>query len=141
MYYTLIKRIPSHIKSIIKQNNTQNIRNQFLEKLTTKQKPNKLLYRIQINNKINELPKFQIKWQSIFQEHELNWKDIFIMSYKTTIDITLRNFQFKYLHRIIATNKYLFKCKLSNSNLCDFCDENIETIEHLFWECKYIQPI
>ena len=65
------------------------------------------------------------------------------MSYKTTIDITLRNFQFKYINRIIATNKYLFKCKLQcmQLNLCDFCGENIETIEHLFWECKYIQPI
>jgi len=72
---------------------------------------------------------------------EFNWKEIFLMSYKTTIDITLRNFQFKYINRIIATNKYLFKCKLCNSNLCDFCGENIETIEHLFWECKYIQPI
>ncbi|KAH3717806.1 hypothetical protein DPMN_060602 [Dreissena polymorpha] len=63
------------------------------------------------------------------------------MPYKATIESTLRNFQYKYIHRIIATNKYLFKCKLSNSNLCDFCSENIETIEHLFWECKHIQPI
>jgi len=63
------------------------------------------------------------------------------MPYKATIESTLRNFQYKYVHRIIATNKYLFKCKLSNSNLCDFCGENIETIEHLFWECKHIQPI
>ncbi|KAH3696579.1 hypothetical protein DPMN_084055 [Dreissena polymorpha] len=63
------------------------------------------------------------------------------MPYKATIESTLRNFQYKYIHRIIATNKYLFKCKLSNSNLCDFCSENIETIEHLFGECKHIQPI
>ncbi|KAH3689727.1 hypothetical protein DPMN_192197 [Dreissena polymorpha] len=63
------------------------------------------------------------------------------MPYKATIESTLRNFQYKYIHRIIATNKYLFKCKLSNSNLCDFCSENIETIEHLFWECKHTQPI
>ena len=63
------------------------------------------------------------------------------MPYKTTIDSTLRNFQYKYVHRIIATNKYLFKCNLSNTNLCDICSEHIETIEHLFWECKHIQII
>ncbi|KAH3892519.1 hypothetical protein DPMN_016637 [Dreissena polymorpha] len=63
------------------------------------------------------------------------------MPYKATIESTLRKFQYKYIHRIIATNKYLFKCKLSNSNLCDFCGENIETIEHLFWECKHTQHI
>ncbi|KAH3690049.1 hypothetical protein DPMN_191796 [Dreissena polymorpha] len=68
----------------------------------------------------------------LFGENELNWKHIFTMPYKATIESTLRNFQYKYIHRIIATNKYLFKCKLSNSNLCDFCSENIKTIEHLF---------
>ena len=61
------------------------------------------------------------------------------MPYKSTTDSTLRNFQYKYIQRIIATNKYLFKCNLSNTNLCDMCSEHIETIEHLFWECKHIQ--
>ncbi|KAH3807529.1 hypothetical protein DPMN_135874 [Dreissena polymorpha] len=50
----------------------------------------------------------------LFGEHELNWKHIFTMPYKATIESTLRNVQYKYIHRIIATNKYLFKCKLSN---------------------------
>ena len=41
--------------------------------------------------------------------------------------------------RIIPTNKYLFKCNLTQSNLCDFCNSNIETVNHLFWECHYAQ--
>ncbi|KAH3798106.1 hypothetical protein DPMN_151696 [Dreissena polymorpha] len=111
-YYTLIKSIPIHIKSEINTNNTSCTHS-----------------------------KTHNKWQVLFGEHELNWKHIFTMPYKATIESTLRNFQYIYIHRIIATNKYLFKCKLSNSNLCDFCSEKIETIEHLFWECKHIQPI
>ena len=30
--------------------------------------------------------------------------------------------------------------KISNSDLCTFCSEEPETIEHIFWECDNIQP-
>ncbi|KAH3850204.1 hypothetical protein DPMN_092611 [Dreissena polymorpha] len=113
-YYTLIKSIPIHIKSEINTNNTPCTQTTFVENiLGRKNKSNKIFYTLQIK-KPTENSKTRNKWQ--------------------------RNFQYKYIHRIIATNKYLFKCKLSNSNRCDFCGENIETIEHLFGECKHIQP-
>ncbi|KAH3884905.1 hypothetical protein DPMN_008891 [Dreissena polymorpha] len=131
-YYTLIKSIPIHIKSEINTNNTPCTQTTFVENiLGRKNKTNKIFYKLQIKNP-TENSKIQNKWQVLFGENELNWKHIFTMPYKATIESTLRNFQYKYIHRIIATNKYLFKCKLSNSNLCDFCSENIETIEHLF---------
>ncbi len=57
----------------------------------------------------------------------------------STIDTVIRNFQYKYLKRIIPTNKYLYKCKLTNSELCDFCNMHVETQEHLFWECQHAQ--
>ena len=41
--------------------------------------------------------------------------------------------------RIIPTNTFLFKCKILNSNLCDFCNRNIETVKYLFWECQHSQ--
>ena len=58
---------------------------------------------------------------------------------KSTNVVSLQSFQYKYVNRIIPTNKYLYKCKLTNSNLCVFCQEYIETQEHLFWECRIIQ--
>ena len=41
--------------------------------------------------------------------------------------------------RIIPTNKTLFKYGIKNSNLCDICNMNIETLSHLFWECPRVQ--
>ena len=141
MYYTLIKSIPIHIKSTINTNNTPCTQTSFTENILAKQnETNKIFYKLQIKHPA-ENSKIQNKWQSLLREQEFNWKQIFIMPYKTTIDSTLRNFQYKYVHRIIATNKYLFKCNLSNTNLCDICSEHIETIEHLFWECKHIQTL
>ena len=43
--------------------------------------------------------------------------------------------------RILPNNKYLFKCKLTPSVLCDFCSMQEETNFHLSWHCWYIQAL
>ena len=70
---------------------------------------------------------------------ELEWNKVFVNAAKTTLDVKIKNFQYKYLHRIIPTNKLLFKQNISSSNLCDFCNMNIECIKHLFWGCCHVQ--
>ena len=45
----------------------------------------------------------------------------------------LRDFQYRYLNRIVPTNKFLSKCQIVSSSLCDFCNMEIETMHHLFW--------
>ncbi len=40
------------------------------------------------------------------------------------------------MHRTLVTRERLYKLKMSESDLCTFCDEEIETIEHLFLECE-----
>ena len=54
------------------------------------------------------------------------------MSFSCTVDVKLRNFNYNYLMRIIPNNRYLFKCKLFPSVLCDFCSMQKETNVHLF---------
>ena len=61
------------------------------------------------------------------------------MSFNCIVDVKFRNFNYKYLMRIVPNNKYLFKCKLAPSVLCDFSVRQEETNAHLFWECWYIQ--
>ena len=43
--------------------------------------------------------------------------------------------------RIYFTNSKLFKCKLSETELCSFCNNTKETILHLFFECMYSKNI
>ena len=47
----------------------------------------------------------------------------------------LRYFQFKILHRYIGVNENLYKFGYVDSNLCTFCNVEIESIPHLFWQC------
>ena len=50
-------------------------------------------------------------------------------------------FQYKILHRILSTNSLLFKWKLKETQLCNFCNEAKETILHLFWECNIVKSL
>ena len=53
-------------------------------------------------------------------------------AFQYTKDTTLRWFQYRISHRILATNEYLFKLKLKDSKLCRFCNIKHESVIHLF---------
>jgi len=40
-----------------------------------------------------------------------------------------------------STNSLLFKCKLKETQLCNFCNETKETILHLFWEYNIVKSL
>ena len=50
-------------------------------------------------------------------------------------DTWMQMFQYKILHRILATNSKLFLYKIFESPLCSFCNSENESILHLFCEC------
>ena len=66
---------------------------------------------------------------------------IFELPYKTSKESKYNWLQFHTFHRLIPTNKYLKKLKLTDSNLCTFCKLEAETIEHLFVDCPYVKEI
>ena len=47
---------------------------------------------------------------------------------------------YKPLFRIVPCSFWLKKCKLKESDLCDVCGQ-VETIEHLFFECDRVSMI
>ena len=50
-------------------------------------------------------------------------------------------FQYKILHRILATNKKLKQYGIKTSDFCDFCGQEVESILHLFCECNVATSI
>jgi exonuclease III len=77
------------------------------------------------------------KWDAEY--NNLNWKIIFNFCFATTLDVQLRWFQLRLLHRILPTEKYLYTCKIKNDPMCNFCNAEIQTLEHLFWDCDKVQ--
>ena len=73
-------------------------------------------------------------------DHELHVDfDYFGHSYKITLDNKLRSFQYKMLHKIVFFNDKLYIFKLSETTMCTFCHESLDSMEHRFWSCKKTQ--
>ena len=68
----------------------------------------------------------------------LDWKNIYQLPGRVTLDTRTRAFQYKILNRILYTNSILYKMKLIPSPLCTFCGDHEETLEHLLVKCVYI---
>ena len=57
----------------------------------------------------------------------VNWKSTYLLPFWCTKETKLREFQFKFLHRGIATNDFLYKIGIKQSDSCTFCGENLRS--------------
>lgn len=58
-----------------------------------------------------------------------------------TKDIQLRWLQYRIIYRIFATNSQLFKLKIVKTELCAFCNTDVENLTHFLLECIYVDEI
>ena len=54
---------------------------------------------------------------------------------KITLSTKLRSFYYRLMTHSLSTNVQLLKWKKSNTDKCSFCNIEVESIVHLFWEC------
>ena len=139
-YNSLVSSISQEWKSKLKLESTYTqTHKSLLQKYIKKKHINKYLYdKLLLSDEHMDI-KHQNKWSNEFEEEDLKCKDIYLIPIRATIDTKLREFQYKFITRIIPTNTFLYKCNISNSSLCEFCCRDVETVKHLFWECHYAQ--
>ena len=80
-----------------------------------------------------------IDWGNSYTLAFLFYTNIPIIFPICTNESKLRVFQFKLLHRKLATNCFLFKIGIKSNDQCSFCKESSETLLHLFWECSSVK--
>ena len=73
----------------------------------------------------------------LFPNLQCDWKDIYLLPRKVTIDTKLRIFQYKLLNNILYLNKHLFMFRKKDTKHCSFYKLQDETINHLSVECNY----
>ena len=96
-------------------------------------------YQRLIKKKASTPLKSQGKWlaEDLIGNETVNWESTYSLSFWCSKETKLREFQFKILHRRIATNDFLYKMGIKQSDSCMFCGEATENLGHLFWSCKY----
>ena len=81
-------------------------------------------------------PKDREKLSAKYHHLTIDWKRVYLLSFRTTLETKLREFQFKILNRIVFTNEKLFRFGMAESDKCVFCQTEVESIEHLLFSCK-----
>ena len=141
-YYSLVSAIHVHWKLALKHNSLENTGepvdkqlNYFLEA----KKITKYFYNVFVKEYCTSVSDTNLKdkWQQNLQVNLDNlqaWNLRFPLIYKSSIDNTIRNFQFKFLYRKISTIEFLFKIGFKSSPLCNFFEKHTQTMNHLFLE-------
>ena len=95
----------------------------------------KQIYRLFLEKK-QTTPTAKVKLAAKYSNIDIDWKSVYSLSFRTTLESKLREFQFKILNRIVFTNEKLFRFGMADSASCAFCQREVESIEHLLFSCK-----
>ncbi len=110
-------------------------------KLCKSKKASKSIY-IELIKNICEFPNTPTnKWEENLNNYfpMTTWQGVFQDIYVTTKSAKLRYFQFQILHRTLVTNRKLKLWNIKETDLCSFCELEVESICHLFYDCLHIK--
>ena len=65
------------------------------------------------------------------------WSVAFTLPHKIANEPYVKAFQYKILNSILYTNTKLFKIGYSEHDKCTFCNNESETLHHLFFNCPH----
>ena len=112
-----------------------------MEKLTKCQSASKLVYTKLISTKCTHPTHSQQKWLTDCHQNDvdsINWRDSYQLASRYTKSTRILEFQYKFLHRRIATNDFLTKIGVRDDPNCSFCNEEQKKLLHLFWSCPKV---
>ena len=91
-----------------------------------------------ILNKNEFIPKYMSKWNEDLNViiDPITWKNAFHICFKVFYNAHSQWLQYRIINRIIGTNEYLYKVKISDSGECRLCFTENESILHLFATCQ-----
>ena len=94
----------------------------------------KELYSLQVSLN-NTKTTSQIYFEKLFLNKEIEWKCIYLMPRRVTVDTNLRIFQYTILNNVLYLNEKL------SSPLRSFCNSENETPIHLFYSCNQTKSL
>ena len=83
----------------------------------------------------NSKKRSQLYFENLFQNKGIDWKHVYLLPRRVTVDTNLRIFQYKILNNVLYLNEKLFRFKKISCPLCSFCQSENETPIHLFHGC------
>ena len=111
----------------------------FLERLFKTKKANKIVYKKLVSMKQVRPTQSQKKGIAdckLQRDDLIDWTAVYLSLFRCTKVTKVIIFQFKPLHHRLATNSFLKKIGIKETDLCTFCKSEVENLIHLFWYCR-----
>ena len=128
--------IISAINSFRKQSETTGTSyDNFFLKFLENSRSSRLIYEKLVSKKSERPTSSQEKWNKEVKQttnQNVNWKSAYVLASKCTKSSKLLVFNFKFLHRRLSTNTFLKKIGRADNEMCSFCQNEIESLLHLF---------
>ena len=83
----------------------------------------------------NSKTRSQLYFEDLFQIKDIDWKHVYLLPRRVTVDTNLRIFQYKILNNVLYLNENVFRFKKISYPLCSFYQSENETPIHLFHGC------
>ena len=103
-----------------------------------KEKKSKHFYSLLISKKAKP-PTAVSKLKSEFHLSEDELKTAFTLPHNVALKPYVKAFQFKILNSILFANIKLFKIGYIDNDKCTFCKTDVESLHHLFFDCKHVK--
>ena len=135
-YYSLIQLKEGTVQDY---QSSLNYIDPYFRKIISLPKVSKNVYNALINQQIM-VRNHENKREEILQVN-FDWRSTYKLIKEVTMEANLQEFQYEIVHRILPTNKFLHMCNIVPSNKCYFCDQEIETLIHIFFDCIHIMAL
>ena len=86
----------------------------------------------------SSIQKWSASYSTLTQDPNQEWKNLFNSVFKYSRETKLQSFQFKIMHRTIACRHWLSNIRIIDSNICLFCKNDPDTIQHFFLLCENV---
>ena len=110
-----------------------------LDKVSQSKEQNRMVYNMYINDD-SMMFKYTKRWiERGLRIDEETYRKAFNILYDCTHISKFRDFQYRLNLGKMTLNEDLCMWGITESNLCNLCKEEVETMTHLFYNCKYMQ--
>jgi hypothetical protein len=103
--------------------------------------PSKMCYNLFRDTVIFAYNNFHVKYTETYGMSDEKWTDIYTLPASLTKNNKLMEFQYKISHGYLALNEKLYKMGIMEDFTCSLCKQNVENIEHLFYNCDIAQNL
>ena len=86
-------------------------------------------------------PTVQKSLERMLGLEDVDWSRIYLLPQATTIESSLRSFQYKILNNTLYLNERLFKLNAVESPQCSLCKQFPESVLHLFCTCSVTRSL